>query len=101
MGVSAERIAGATGPKNRGWHLRTGLRYAGNMIADPANGASLMFAKTCLIRLIETERHAAMALTGVTRVGELDRDCLMTPGGRTPGTTVTFWRVPPSRHLFS
>jgi L-lactate dehydrogenase (cytochrome) len=34
-----------------------------------------------VLRLIEAEMRVAMALTGVTRVSEINRDCLVTPGG--------------------
>lgn len=34
-----------------------------------------------VLRLIEAEMRVAMALTGVTRVSQINRDCLVTPGG--------------------
>lgn len=34
-----------------------------------------------VLRIIEAEMRVAMALTGVTRVSQINRDCLVTPGG--------------------
>jgi L-lactate dehydrogenase (cytochrome) len=34
-----------------------------------------------VLRLIEAEMRVAMALTGVTRVSQINRECLVTPGG--------------------